>query len=119
MDKKTLHLATKSLAALALWICAYTNVAPLAHGLTYGLIGLEKGSTLGHAVEFFLYDTPKILLLLILMVYAIGWLRAGLNTDRVRDYLKGKARGLGYALGAGFGAITPFCTCSSMASIFS
>ena len=114
MDKKTLHLATKSLAALALWICAYTNVAPLAHWLTYGLIGLEKGSTLGHAVEFFLYDTPKILLLLILMVYAIGWLRAGLNTDRVRDYLKGKARGLGYALGAGFGAITPFCTCSSI-----
>ena len=114
MDKKTLHLATKGLAALALWFCAYTNVAPLAHWLTYGLIGLEKGSTLGHAVEFFLYDAPKILLLLVFMVYVIGWLRAGLNTDRVRDYLKGKKRSLGYALGAVFGAITPFCSCSSI-----
>ena len=114
MDKKTLHLAAKCLAALALWLCAYANVAPLAHWLTYGLLGLEKGSTLGHAVEFFLYDAPKILLLLVFMVYIIGWLRAGLNTDRVRDYLTGKKRSLGYALGAVFGAITPFCSCSSI-----
>lgn len=114
MDKKTLYLAARILAAFALWLCAYVSVAPLARWLTYGLLGLEKGSALGHAVEFFLYDAPKILLLLVFMVYAIGWLRAGLNTDRVRDYLKGKRRCLGYVLGAVFGAVTPFCSCSSI-----
>ena len=114
MDKKTLHLAARILAAFSLWLCAYASVAPLASWLTYGLLGLEKSSSLGHAVEFFLYDAPKILLLLVFMVYVIGWLRAGLNTDSVRDYLKGKKRSLGYALGAVFGAVTPFCSCSSI-----
>lgn len=114
MDKKTLHLAAKCLAVLALWLCAYASLAPLAHWLTYGLLGAEQGSSLGQALEFFLYDTPKILLLLVLMVYIIGWLRAGIDTDRVREYLKGKGRGIGYVLGAVFGAVTPFCSCSSV-----
>ena len=114
MDKNILNLAAKGLAALILWLCAYASVAPLAHWLTYGLLGLGQSSPFGHALEFFLYDAPKILLLLVFMVYVIGWLRAGLNTDRVRDYLKGKKRSFGYALGAVFGAITPFCSCSSI-----
>ena len=56
----------------------------------------------------------KILLLLTLLIYAIAWLRASMNTERVRDYLVGKRRGLGYLLGASFGAATPFCSCSSI-----
>lgn len=114
MTKDTFILLAKAIAALAIWIAAYFSVAPLARWLTYGLFELEQTSSIGHAIEFFLYDAPKILLLLVFMVYVIGWLRAGLNTDRVRDYLKGKKRSLGYALGAVFGAITPFCSCSSI-----
>ena len=108
-----LHLA-KNASALALWAGAYLATAPLSQWISYGLLGLEKNSSLGHAAEFFFYDTPKILLLLVLMVYVIAWLRAGLDTDRIREYLKGKRRGLGYLLGAVFGAITPFCSCSSI-----
>ncbi|WP_458399807.1 permease [Mailhella sp.] len=114
MTKASLTFLAKAVTALTLWICAYISAAPLAHGLTYGLLGLEQESSLGHAIEFFLYDTPKILLLLVLMVYAIGLLRAGIDTDRVREYLKGKGRGFGYVLGAFFGAVTPFCSCSSV-----
>ena len=91
MDRKTLYLAAKCLAALALWLCAYASIAPLAHRLTYGILGTEQGSSLGQALEFFLYDTPKILLLLVLMVYIIGWLRAGIDTDRVGEYQIGRA----------------------------
>ena len=75
---------------------------------------LTPGGAPGLALEFFLYDSAKILLLLVLMVYCIGWLRAGLHVERVRDYLSGKGRGIGYLLGATFGAITPFCSCSSI-----
>ena len=114
MTKASLIFLAKAVAALALWICAYVSVAPLAHWLTYGLLGLEQESPLGHALEFFLYDAPKILLLLVLMVYAIGLLRAGIDTDRVREYLKGKGRGFGYVLGSFFGAVMPFCSCSSV-----
>ncbi len=105
--------ALVALLALGVWLAAYSAIAPLAHWLVFGLAGLNEGATAA-AAEFFLYDTAKILLLLVLMVYVIAWLRAGLRTERVRDYLRGRGRGIGYLLGAGFGAVTPFCSCSSI-----
>ena len=108
------RLAGMGLAALALWTAAWFAVLPLSRLLAHGLLRLPETSPLGRAVQFFLYDTPKILLLLALMIYVIAWLRAGLQTERLRDYLAGRGRGAGYALAAAFGAITPFCSCSSV-----
>lgn len=101
-------------AALALWAGLYAIIQPLSRRLTQDVFGLDAAAPSGAAVEFFFYDTAKILLLLVLMVYVIGWLRAGLHVERVRDYLAGRGRGVGYLLGAGFGAVTPFCSCSSI-----
>lgn len=100
--------------ALALWWALYSVIVPLSQWLTYEVFSLGRGTPMGDSVEFFFYDTAKILLLLVLMVYVIGWLRAGMHVEKVRDYLAGKGRGIGYVLGAGFGAITPFCSCSSI-----
>ena len=97
---------------LAVWTGCYLVIEPLARLLTQAVPGLSERAAA--ALEFFLYDTAKILLLLLLMVYVIGWLRAGLHVERVRDFLAGRRRVLGYVLGAGFGAITPFCSCSSI-----
>lgn len=102
------------IVACIVWWVVYATVVPLSQWITYDLFSLDKGTPLGDSVEFFFYDTAKILLLLVIMVYAIGWLRAALHVERVRDYLSGKGRGIGYFLGAGFGAITPFCSCSSI-----
>lgn len=96
----------------AVWTGCYLAIEPLARLLTQAVPGLSERAAA--ALEFFLYDTAKILLLLLLMVYVIGWLRAGLHVERVRDFLAGRRRVLGYVLGAGFGAITPFCSCSSI-----
>ena len=102
-------------AALALlWWLAYSTIQPVAHWLALSVFGLVPGSPTAESVEFFFYDTAKILLLLVSLIYAIAWARAGLNVERVRDYLSGKARGLGYFLGSAFGAVTPFCSCSSI-----
>ena len=102
-------------AALALlWWLAYSTIQPVAHWLALSVFGLVPGSPAAQSVEFFFYDTAKILLLLVSLIYAIAWARAGLNVERVRDYLSGKARGLGYFLGSAFGAVTPFCSCSSI-----
>ncbi len=104
-----------SVAALALlWWLAYSTIQPVAHWLALSVFGLVPGSPTAESVEFFFYDTAKILLLLVSLIYAIAWARAGLNVERVRDYLSGKARGLGYFLGSAFGAVTPFCSCSSI-----
>lgn len=105
-------LAISVLAVL--WWVLYSSALPAANWLTYQLIGLAPASHLGASVEFFFYDTAKILLLLIAMIYAIGWIRASMNVERVRAYLLGRHRGIGYFLGSGFGAITPFCSCSSI-----
>ncbi|MCM1512102.1 MAG: permease [Oxalobacter formigenes] len=74
----------------------------------------ELNSLVGQAIEFFIYDTVKILLLLFVLICVIVWFRASLNMERVRDYLDGKKRGICYFLGAVFGSITPFCSCSSI-----
>lgn len=97
-----------------LWICAYVSVEPVSAWIVRNLFGIDFGSHLGEAIEFFIYDTAKILLLLAGLIYVIAWMRAALNIERVREYLKGKKRILGYFLGALFGSVTPFCSCSSI-----
>ena len=96
------------------WWLVYSVIQPAAHWLVVGLMGFAPGSPIAESVEFFFYDTAKILLLLVALIYAIAWARAGLNVERVRDYLSGKAKGVGYFLGSAFGAVTPFCSCSSI-----
>ncbi|WP_075171648.1 permease [Neptunomonas phycophila] len=86
----------------------------LANWVAYSLLGLLPDSKLGQSVHFFIEDTTKIFFLLIIMIYCIALLRASLNIEKVRDYLAKKHRTVGYSMGALFGAITPFCSCSSI-----
>lgn len=82
--------------------------------LVFGVFGLDAGSALGDAVHFFVEDVSKIFVLLVVMIYVIALLRASLDVERVRNYLAGKNKGVDYLLGSIFGAITPFCSCSSI-----
>ncbi|MBA6327693.1 permease [Colwellia sp. MB02u-6] len=86
----------------------------LASWLVVDIFGLSKATKLGDALHFFIEDTTKIFFLLLVMIYAIALLRASMNIERVRDYLADKHKGVGYLLGSSFGAITPFCSCSSI-----
>ena len=63
-------------AAVVVWWVIYGQLAPLAEWATYGPLGLERGSHLADAVEFFLYDTPKVLMLLTLVVFGVGVIRS-------------------------------------------
>lgn len=82
--------------------------------LVFGVFGLDAGPALGDAVHFFVEDVSKIFVLLVVMIYVIALLRASLDVERVRNYLASKNKGVGYLLGSIFGAITPFCSCSSI-----
>ncbi|WP_260260446.1 permease [Vibrio intestinalis] len=86
----------------------------LADWLAYSVMGLTPDTSVGIGVHFFIEDTSKILVLLVVLIYVISFLRAALKTEKVRDYLQGKNRAVGYLLGSLFGAITPFCSCSSI-----
>ena len=86
----------------------------LVDKLVYGMWGMSADSSLGSAVHFFIYDTIKIFLLLIGIIYIVSYLRTWFNTEKVRAYLQGKSEFSGNVLAALFGIITPFCTCSAI-----
>ena len=86
----------------------------LADWLTYQVFGLDTQTHIAESIHFFIEDTSKIFVLLFVLIYFIALLRAAMNAEKVRDYLSGKKRGFGYILGSIFGAITPFCSCSSI-----
>lgn len=85
----------------------------LANRLVYGWMGMDPASRLGGAVHFFIYDTVKIFLLLAVMIFAIGVIRTWLPEERLKKWMS--AGGIwGNAVAALFGAVTPFCSCSSI-----
>lgn len=102
------------LGALTLWVAAYAILQPLAAWLTRDLLGLDPAGRLGSAVEFFLYDTPKVLLLLVLVVFGVGLLRSFFTPERTRRLLAGRRESAGNVLAAGLGVLTPFCSCSAV-----
>ncbi|MFI3331574.1 MAG: permease [Rikenellaceae bacterium] len=86
-----------------------------ADWLVYGIFGLDATSHLGSALNFFFYDTIKILILLFLISSVMGVINAYLPVEKLRNYLATrKLYGLQYLLASVFGAITPFCSCSSI-----
>lgn len=86
-----------------------------ADWLTYDLLRLDPASHLGGAVDFFIYDSLKILLLLFAISVVMGLVNAYFPVDRLRRYLVShRLYGVQYLLAALFGAVTPFCSCSSI-----
>ena len=103
------------LAGIALlWWAAYSVLLPVSQWLTYNVLGLARGSHLGESVAFFLYDVPKILLLLAGMIFLIGIVRTFFSPERTRALLGGKRQGIGNVLAAMLGIVTPFCSCSAV-----
>lgn len=90
-------------------------IQQFADWLVYGIMGLDSASPLGTAVNFFFYDTIKILILLFFISVLMGTINAYFPIERLRNYLQThKMYGLQYLLASIFGAITPFCSCSSI-----
>lgn len=81
--------------------------------LVYGMWGLDPSNRWAQALNFFIYDSVKIMALLFVMIAVIGFLRTFLPAARVKAWLSGRG-GLGYFLAAVFGSVTPFCSCSSI-----
>lgn len=98
----------------AAWFAVYNLLEPLANWITYSLLHLQAGSHLGESVAFFLYDVPKILLLLSGMIFLISILRTFFSPERTRALLGGKRQGIGNVLAAMLGIVTPFCSCSAV-----
>jgi uncharacterized membrane protein YraQ (UPF0718 family) len=86
----------------------------LSDRVTYDLIGLDPASRLGAAVNFFLYDVPKILILLSVIVFVVAIIRSFFPPERTRKYLSYSREYVGNVLAAALGVVTPFCSCSAV-----
>lgn len=111
---QVLRYALLGAPMLAAWFLIYRSLAPFSKFFTYTLLGLSPESHLGHAIEFFVYDTPKVLMLLTLVVFGVGIVRSFFTPDRTRRILSGKRESLGNVLAAWLGIVTPFCSCSAV-----
>ncbi len=114
LERGDLVLYLKLAAAILAWWVAYSLIWPISQWLTFDVLGLARGSHLGEAVAFFLYDVPKILLLLTGMIFLVGIVRTFFSPERTRALLGGKRQGLGNVLAAMLGIVTPFCSCSAV-----
>ena len=98
----------------AAWLVAWLVNLPASEWAAYDLLGLERGSHLGDSVAFFLLDVPKVLLLLTGIVTLVSFLRSFVSPERVRRALAGRGVLPGTMAAAGFGVLTPFCSCSAV-----
>ena len=101
-------------AALAAWWALYLSLSPFSRWFTYSLLSLVPDSRVGSAVEFFVYDGPKVLLLLTLVVFGVGIVRSYFTPERARKILSGKREAAGNVPAALLGIVTPFCSCSAV-----
>jgi len=103
-----------ALAGLSAWYALYRQLLPFSHYLTFRLLGLTPGSRFGEAVQFFTYDTPKVIMLLVVVVFGVGIIRTFFTPEKTRAMLAGKKESVGNVMAAMLGTVTPFCSCSAV-----
>ncbi len=99
---------------LAIWGILYGQLQSLSSWVTHSVLRLSTDTHFGSAVEFFIYEAPKVLMLLILVVFGVGMLRSFVTPERTRRILAGKRESVGNVLASGLGVFTPFCSCSAV-----
>jgi len=118
MSSLALNLPRRSpraflLIAAVVWFAIYKTLEPLSH-LLVGALPLDAGSHLYDALQFFFYDTPKVLLLLAGVVMVMGMVNSYFTPERTRALLSGRHEGVGNVMAASLGIVTPFCSCSAV-----
>lgn len=101
-------------ATVAIAAGLYLALGPFWNWAVYDLASLPRGTHYADAVHFFFFDTTKILLLLVGIIFIVRVLRSFLSIERTRALLGGKREGVGNVLAAGLGVATPFCSCSAV-----
>lgn len=101
------------LVAAVLWFGLYKMLEPLSHILA-NMLPFEAGSHAYDALQFFLYDTPKVLMLLVGVVMVMGMVNSYFTPERTRALLAGRHEGVGNIMAALLGIVTPFCSCSAV-----
>lgn len=112
MSTKTKY--TTIILSLLIWLLLYLNLEWITDTIVFSIIGLTPKTHLTDAVWFFVYEVPKVLLLLTLIVFVVGIIRSYFSPERTRKILGGKKLFAGNVLASMLGIVTPFCSCSAI-----
>ena len=96
------------------WLVIYQSLQPISIWFTYSLLHLPHDHHFSAAVEFFVFEVPKVLMLLTIVVFVVGIIRTFFTPQRTRAILAGKRESVGNVLAACLGIVTPFCSCSAV-----
>jgi hypothetical protein len=99
--------------AAVTWLGLYQLLVPVSEAIVAAL-PVERASHLGDALQFFFYDTPKVLLLLTGIVFVMGMVNSYFTPERTRALLAGRTEGVANVMAASLGIVTPFCSCSAV-----
>jgi uncharacterized protein len=111
--RKVLYLFA-GVTLLAAWWLVYDNLLSASRFITYNILPLHHGTHLGATIEFFIFEVPKVLLLLLLIVFFVGMVRSYFTPERTRRILAGNRESAGHVLAGLLGVVTPFCSCSAV-----
>lgn len=107
------RLIVATVLAVVAWFAVYWQLEWFSTWLVARL-PIRHGGHLDEALSFFIFDTPKVLMLLALVVFAMGLVRSFFSPERTRAFLAGKREGMGNIAAASLGIVTPFCSCSAV-----
>lgn len=99
---------------MPIWILVYTRLEAFSDFMVFRLFGMEPGKHLTETIRFFLYEVPKVLLLLVLIIFVVGIIRTYFSPEKTRKALEGKSLFTGNIMASLLGIVTPFCSCSAI-----
>ena len=109
--KKTIWVP---LILIPIWFLIYHNLQPITDWMIDTILGMPKGAHLSEALRFFIFEFPKVMLLLTLIIFVVGIIRTYFTPERTRKALEGKKTFTGNVMAATLGIVTPFCSCSAI-----
>jgi uncharacterized membrane protein YraQ (UPF0718 family) len=102
------------LLMLPVWVLLYMNLQNIADLIIDDVVGMTAGKHLTETLRFFIFEVPKVMLLLVLIIFGVGIIRSYFSTEKTRKMLQGKSLLTGNVMSALLGIVTPFCSCSAI-----
>jgi uncharacterized membrane protein YraQ (UPF0718 family) len=99
---------------LPVWYIIYHYLQPVSNWLIDSLFRMKEGAHLTEAIRFFVFEFPKVMMLLMLIIFIVGIIRTYFTPERTRKALEGKKTFTGNVMASGLGIVTPFCSCSAI-----
>ena len=99
---------------IPVWVILYMNLKEISDFIVFRVLRMEPEKHLTEAIRFFIYEAPKVMLLLLLIIFIVGIIRTWFSPEKTRKALEGKSLFAGNVMASLLGVVTPFCSCSAI-----